>query len=507
MTITKRRSPTQKKKSSLWLLFDLWFKNIWVAKLIAIIALANLLLVVFDFSYLHLRDFWLQGKVTVGNIKIGPIESKGMTWQILPKIVSETVTKYDIIKGIETYRETDEYLLKVDELETKIGDLNSPEGEKILADLRNRSEEMITNNPFQLANKTGNLEKIKNRMRRHLPNAQNSGKEAFREFWTQEHLRRNAVEELNFFNQKIRPLIAANYFRPLGENGNFVDNFGLIDFPFFVIFLVDFLGRTLYISRHHIGVNWLDAMLWRWYDIFLLIPLFRWLRVLPVIIRLNEANLIDLRQIKRQTSQGFVASIAQDLTEVILLQIISKIQGAIRQGEIVKIISKGNVYIDINDTNETAEIVKIMAKMTISQVLPKVRTEVEDLLEYNIAKIVKKSAPYQGMQKLPGVEKATTNLSEQLAKQIYQGIHEALSSMIEEDPKFDQLLEKLIDNFGKTMTSEIKTQESLERIESLLVDFLEEIKINYVQSLAEEDVEELLEQTRILRQITDVPGK
>ncbi|GBF78647.1 flavoprotein [Aphanothece sacrum FPU1] len=41
---------------------------------------------------------------------------------------------------------------------------------------------------------------------------------------------------------------------------------------------------------------------------------------------------------------------------------------------------------------------------------------------------------------------------------------------------------------------------SMEQIESLLTDFLEEIKLNYVQSLSQEDVEDILEQTRALRQ-------
>ncbi|WP_172957487.1 hypothetical protein [Aphanothece sacrum] len=40
----------------------------------------------------------------------------------------------------------------------------------------------------------------------------------------------------------------------------------------------------------------------------------------------------------------------------------------------------------------------------------------------------------------------------------------------------------------------------MEQIESLLTDFLEEIKLNYVQSLSQEDVEDILEQTRALRQ-------
>ena len=49
------------------------------------------------------------------------------------------------------------------------------------------------------------------------------------------------------------------------------------------------------------------------------------------------------------------------------------------------------------------------------------------------------------------------------------------------------------------MGSEIQAKESIKKIEFLLVALLEEIKVNYVKGLSAEDVEEILEQTRVLR--------
>jgi len=43
-------------------------------------------------------------------------------------------------------------------------------------------------------------------------------------------------------------------------------------------------------------------------------------------------------------------------------------------------------------------------------------------------------------------------------------------------------------------------KQRIQKIESLLSDLLEEVKVNYVQKLSEEDVEKLLEETRALRQ-------
>ena len=51
------------------------------------------------------------------------------------------------------------------------------------------------------------------------------------------------------------------------------------------------------------------------------------------------------------------------------------------------------------------------------------------------------------------------------------------------------------------MRSEIRAKESIEKVESLLSDLLEEIKINYVEHLSSEDIEEILEQTRAIRQV------
>jgi len=42
----------------------------------------------------------------------------------------------------------------------------------------------------------------------------------------------------------------------------------------------------------------------------------------------------------------------------------------------------------------------------------------------------------------------------------------------------------------------------MNKIEILLVDLLEEIKINYVERLSQEDIEDILEQTRSLRSTT-----
>ena len=519
MTLSKISSSSQASQTKFFQ------PRLWFEKVMALVVLANYALVIFDLTYIPLRDFWLQGRVQLF-IKIGKFEKEipERPLKVLPPSLSEFITQYDVIKGIEPYRDTAQYLRQVEALNNAVNQTineqafadqtttrSSQSEEKvkeILATLRRQSEEMITQNPFQVANKTGTLERLKNKMREHVFNTEDSSAtEAFLTFWSEENFRQNGWRgELNFFDEEIRPLIATNYFRPVGENGEPVNNFGLIDFPFFVIFLVEFLARSWYISRRHTGVSWFDAMLWRWYDIFLLIPLFRFLRIIPLTIRLNQAKLINLKAIQKQASQGFVAGIAQDITEVVIIQVINQIQSAIEEGSVRNLLMQRNVnqYIDLNDVNETAELVKLMAELIINKVLPEIQPEAEAFLKYNVEKALIQTPAYQGLENVPGVKVMQNQLTNRLVSQLYEGLSTGLQGLLIEDPEFDLLLEKLVEKFSASMGTELQAQHSIDQIESLLTDLLEEIKVNYVERLSQENVEDLLEQTRAIRQAANV---
>ncbi|AFZ37194.1 hypothetical protein Sta7437_3698 [Stanieria cyanosphaera PCC 7437] len=498
MTIVRKNPAIRVKKNP---------AKLWFEKIMALLAAINFILVIFNLTYVPLRDFWFDGQVTLGNLKFGYVELQGIKVDFINENFSKFITQYDQFKGIIPNRETEQYLEKVDQLKQVIlnNEINSPEVTTILGDLRRQSLEMIQTNPFAEANKIGTLERIKNRMREHLPNQARSAKQSFWQFWSPNYLQNQAKAQLEliFFDQQIRPLIASNYYRYIGENGRYIDNFGLIDFPFGLIFGLEFLARTWYISRSRTGISWLDAMLWRWYDVLFLLPFWRWLRIIPVTIRLNQAQLIDLHTVQRQISQGVVASIAEDVTEIVVIRIINQIQTSIRQGEITKLLSQhqNNPYIDINNTNETAEIVKILSQLLVYQVLPKIRPEAEALLQYSIEKVLKQTPAYQGIRFLPGSDRTIVNLTQQLVQQTYQIFSDAFQAILEEDEKFNQLLESLLTNLTQSFSSEIKAKQSIVKIELLLIDLLEEIKINYVERLSHEDIEAILEQTRSIRQI------
>lgn len=505
--LTKKLKKTTKPIS--WV-YNFWFDNIYVAKLMALVSLTNLGVVAFDLTYVPLRDIWLNGVITVGNFTVGPYEYDGYRITIIPKALREKVIQYDVVKGIEPYRDTQQYLDTVEELEKNIEEfgLDAPETLETLSILRELSAQMISEDPFQLANKSGNLERIKNMMRDRMEdpvlNPRGSATISFESFWDIDHLEGQVEEELNFFNEEIAPLINTNYFRPIGENGQFVDYFGLIDFPFIAILFVDFMVRSFVISLRHNGIKIQDAIFWRWYDLIFFLPILRWLRIIPVSIRLDESKLICLTTIKRQASQGFVASIAGDITEVIVLRLVNQLQHFIKDGYIEDFLSpdqNAREYINFNNTDEIAEITKLIVDLAANQVLPEIRPEVEDLLNYVIEKSIVESPAYQNIAHLPGLETLPQSLSQRVSKQLYQTLLNTVQELLKSDPVFDEHLNKIITKSGATLTLSVGAKHNLEVVESLLYDLLEEIKINYVRKLSDEEVEALLDETRALREI------
>ncbi|MBD2610600.1 MAG: hypothetical protein RMY62_030120 [Nostoc sp. ZfuVER08] len=459
-------------------------RNLWFERFMAILATVNLSLVLFDLSYVQWRDLYLQK---------------------FPQIVQI----YDPIKGIETHRDTKKYLQTLDALEEQVSQtgLQSPEVKNQLEEITRLSNEMIDTNPFAGANKSGTLEKIKNRMRDRVNNE--SAKQSFAIFWSQPYLTQKGwLQEINFFNQRIRPLIATNYYRRIAESGEFINNFWIIDSVFVILFALELLGRTFFIKRQHLGLSWLEALLWRWYDLLLLLPFFRWLRIIPVLVRLDQAKLLSLHPVRRQINQGIVANFAEELTEIVVVRVINQVQASIKRGELIRWLSQQeNVrsYIDINNVNEIEAIAGLLIKTVVYQVLPEIQPAIVALLRHNIETVIHQVPVYRNLQNLPGIGQAQSQLSEQLATQITTNLYKTLVSAVE-DPVGAKLTSQLIQSFSDALTGQIKKKHLLAEIESLLSDFLEEIKINYVQRLSQEDIEQIIEQTRQLRTQASLPA-
>lgn len=491
----------------------------------AIAAAANLGLVLFDLTYVPWRNFWLQGNIPIPlthqviAIPIPQISCQDSSAKPPRQTQESFVTcLYDPVKGIEYHPDTQSYLNAVERLRQQVNQkgleagLQSAEVQATLADLRKLSAELITSNPFESVGKSGTLEKIKNRMRDRVSDGRRSdvsSADAFTLFWNTPHLSPQTwQQEITWFDQSIAPLIATNYYRTISENGEFTNNFWALDAPFILLFALEFLARTFYISRRFTSLNWLDAMIWRWYDMPLFTPFSLFfpplalLRTIPTAIQLHQANIIDLHQINAQVRQGFVSAIAEEITEVVVVQVVNQVQHSIRQGELTGFLQRTSSrrYVDINNVNEIEAIAKHLTQLLVYQVFPKIQPDLETLLRHSIHSVLNQSPAYRGLQVLPGIGSLPSQITERLVSDITQTSYNSLKAALE-DPKTIELAIRLIQNLSSTLASEAQRQNNLDEVQILLSDLLEEIKINYIQRLSEEDVTLLLDQTRQLQQI------
>ncbi|MCT7978213.1 hypothetical protein [Laspinema olomoucense] len=454
---------------------------------------------------------------------------------------------YDAVKGIEPYRDTQAYLQLVDSLTVELqrDGLRSDRVEPLLGQLRERSTAMINQNFFERAHKNGTLEEIKNNMRRHIYSrtekrpqgprfildviellapevlwADKSSTGAFRTFWSQENFQANGWEnELAFFNEEIRFAMQSNYFRHYGIANEYIDRFWLIDIFFMAIFLVDLLFRSWLIVRRHPNMTLEGAILWRWYDLILLIPFWRWLRVIPVVIRLNEANILNIEWVQKQARLGFVANFAKELTEVVVVQTINQMKGSVESGQLSRSLLEPaeKEYININDINEVQAISNRLLEITVCRVLPEVQPDLQALLSHQMENTMKSSELYQRIQQLPGFGDLSHQMAEQLVKRVSRLVTEGPENAYEAivhappDPVGEKLTQQLVEHFGSALRKELRREDTIGEFEYLLASLLEEIKVNYVQQMEESDPEDLFEETEALRKRASsnikLPGK
>ena len=431
----------------------------WITKLIVILALFNFALVLFDYSYVPWRDFYLQ----------------------IPALTQF----YDPVKGIEPHPITENYLEHFDTLkEVSTEGLDIPQVKEELLELRTISDRLIEDNPFAAIGKSSTLEKIKHDLG--VRTKQNTARDAFATFWSQIYLDRAGwQEEIDFFDSEIKPLVATNYYRDLGRFGKFVDYFWLIDLPFVIIFALDILIRTYLTSRRNSHLSWWEALLRRWYDLFLVLPFWRLLRIICVTVRLYQANLLNLKPLRKQLNYGFILGFIEEIAELLGIQVIDRLQESIKTGSVAHRLfhSERRSYIEVNHRNEVKAIATRLVKISVNDVLPQVQPDLETLLHHAIVSSFERSPIYQRLQNIPGFKELPAQLTE-LARDFSQTAYNNIAKGVD-DPVTAQLSDRLLTNFRDALELELQKKNNLRDIESLLVDLLEEIKINYVATIAE----------------------
>jgi hypothetical protein len=425
----------------------------------AIIAAISLMVSIFDLTYIPARDFYFRN---------------------FPSVVQT----YDRFKGIEPHRETVRYLNAVEQLKSTVQQtgLASSQTQSWLQELDTLSVSMIQNNPFQVAGKTGNLEKIKNDVRDRVHNQ--SAKGAFNTFWSQDYLTQAGWDrEMQFYDRQIKPLIVTNYYRRLNESGNYVDDFWQIDIIFISIFAGELLGRIFFVRRHNRQLRWQQVIIRRWYDLILLLPFAQFLRIIPVIVRLKQAKLIDTKLIESELNRLFVGQIVIELTEAVILQTLQQTQDAIRDGQIALVIRRylNTPHVDLNNINEIEGLIEIILEIVVYRVIPTVQPDLEAILRYLFQKALSESPAYRNLQMLPGIGELPAQAIDRVVTEVSASIYTAITKLLE-DPNSAKLSRRLAENLTRSIGTEMQRGQTTIKVESLLYDLIEEIKVTYDNS-------------------------
>lgn len=460
-----RKVQNQKKRSWYRLSYEILY---------CLIATVGLGLATFDASYLwqppytHLtfRDLYLDYFPVQWHARITE-EHRKEDPQIKDLEFHPQLLFYDSMKGIESHRSTRTYLYKVDALRIELqanGGNITPIAFNLLSDLQTASARMIDKDPFRFANKSGDLEVIKNKMRKRMQ--MSSGTKSFYKFWSAAHLTPNGWQsELKWFDKEIRPTLRRNYFRWIGEDGK-PKNYFLerIDLWFVLFFWMDFLVRWILSAYRKEHRRWYLFFVRNWYEVFNLFPpmhngLWRMLRVIPLYSRLRQNRFVPESGLAPELIHDNAAIIAEEISGMVLLNILSRSKQIIETRGLKEITRSTEVGV----LDDLQGLLDGQVGIISRNVVPAIQPRITELVQYSIDQAMK---PYLNSPLGPGVRLILNNVH----KQISTGLHSALSGSSGSDQ-----MAKIMQTFIHVLLQEIGRSENIEVMENQLIHLLEGI--------------------------------
>ena len=460
--------------SRLWLHWD---------RAVALWAALNLVWVLFDITYVPLRTFWLQRNLT-------PLPQVPL---VVPLTALPDITPlYDPLKGIEPHRETQAWLAGFERLDQA---LLQGAADPVVEPLRRRQLEltvqMINENPFAASGNSGTLEKLKNRLRQRagLDSAKQAADRLFSDAWL---TRRAWAEERRFWQQQVLPLVATSYWRSIDENGRPTDHFWRFDLLLFQsVFAFDILLRVLRLRRRFPALSWRDALLRRWIDLPLLLPFWRWLRLVPVVERLSTAGLINVEPVRAAVSRVVVALLALELFEVLALQLVDGTQSLVRSPQWPRWIRslRSHQSVALGDQQELVELVRLWGPLLLGQVAPRLSPELQQLLGH---------ALQQSLREIPGGAVVPAALSRQLAAGMVDSLVDlsrgTAERLAQSDARQVELLQGIGDRFWEELATALERGSTLERSQLLLCTLLQQLKRNYLAQMNRAGIDALMDE-------------
>ncbi|MEG4046734.1 hypothetical protein [Microcoleus sp. Pol17_C1] len=280
------------------------------------------------------------------------------------------------------------------------------------------------------------------------------------------------------------------------------DQFWRIDALFIGFFGAEFLIKSLFHTRRKPGVTWFDFVLRRWYEVFLVIPIWQGWRILPVLVRLHKSALVNLDGVVAQVTYEPVAYLANTISEYMMVRFINQAKSSIKQGDAAQMLLAQQPYLHVNQENTIEQITKRILDLTIYKVLPQVQPDLEELLHHNLETTIKQSDFYQILQTISPINILPTEMTEQLASYLTQTAVDVVSTTYEDD-KGRKILDNFSQEFNQSLRRELQDEKTLGELQSLLSDLLEEVKLNYIQGGLKSDPVQTFTEINSLRGVRE----
>jgi hypothetical protein len=302
-------------------------ENLWDLFMV-LLATVNLYLIIFDFAYLWARP-------------------------ILYEHVPFLVRLYDPVKGITPHPITEGILETADEAEAALDAGDDEALAAALERLQELSAWIVRQDPFAQSGQPQNLVIIQMTMAREVLGADvvipdviafNERIRIARQFWDVrgEELR----DRFELFDEQLRPLLAVNFSREYGRDGRPQDHFWLVDLPFLLIFVVEFLVRWGLAIRRRTYPRWFLFPIFHWYDVLGMIPtkhlrIFRLFRIAAIYVRLRRSALSSIgSDVFTRLGEYLYGIVAEEVSDMVALRILAEFQEEIRDGTHMRIINK-----------------------------------------------------------------------------------------------------------------------------------------------------------------------
>ena len=146
-------------------------------------------------------------------------------------------------------------------------------------------------------------------------------------------------------------------------------------------------------------------------------------------------------------------------------------------------------------------IARQVVNLVVHRILPDVKPDLEALLNYTLTCVLDQSPAYRNLVQVPGMSTLSSQISDRMIADVTATAYASLTTALD-NPEGIQLTRQLIQRIGTVLTDELSRGSASQEIETLLIDWLDELKVNYVENLSSQDLEALRQQKYHLYEIT-----